>query len=345
MIIKNIFRAVFALLLIHSSALYCEDAKIESIESINDTFSILAEYKDSGRILELKLVQLEEINKERKKHNKERVEFDILASRVANLHCRNGALGGYSGHYDENGYLPFIRYSLFGGSDHVSENAASLINWSVLKGKKPDEDYLNMFLSDMQDTTETMQMFLKGFMKEGPGGGHHDNVIDPAHNYVGIGYFDTSYIRGDSVVRTIRYAEEFLDRYAVFNETNRFLQRGDDIEISGVLKNDTLGISMLSIDYFPFPKKMNRKAINKKHSYNDYSSKQHLLLPPWELKGMLYGDSFLFKSKVKKKGLYYVKILADKKKKIPYEILSGKKKISYSSKNAVPISGIVIWVE
>jgi len=316
----------------------------ESIITVNDTFSILSEFKDSPDMIKLKLEQVDRINKERKKHNASPVQLDILASRVANMHCYYGAVNGYMGHYDKDGNLPFMRYSSFGGNDHVSENAASLIEYSVTKGKLQNDLDLSGF--EIKDKAECMEIFLKGFMKEGPGGGHYENVIDKAHNYVGIGFFDTSYAKKDSLIHTVRYAEEFLNRYASFNVIDRKINPGDTVDISGIFKSDTLGISAIIIDYFSFPKKMNRKQINKYNSYNDYSKREHLVVFPWDLEEYLNENGFSINAKFKKKkGLYYVKIFADKKKNIPYKMENGQKKISYSLKNAFPISGVIIRME
>jgi len=323
--------------------IYAIDSLFAGIQSINDTFSVLQEFKDSEEMIKLKLEQVDKINKERKKHKASPVQLDILASRVANMHCYYGALGAYMGHYDKDGNLPFIRYSNFGGNDHVSENAASLIEYSVTKGKDQNDADLSGF--EIKERSECMEIFLKGFMKEGPGGGHYENVIDKAHNYVGIGFFDTSYAKKDSLIHTVRYAEEFLNRYAEFESVKRSLSSKDTICVKGVFSSDTLGISAVIIDYFPFPKKMNRKQINKYHSYNDYSKRQHLVIFPWDLSENLTGDNFVIYSKVIKKGLYYIKIFADKKKNIPYQIKKGQKKISYSLKNASPVSGIIVKVE
>ncbi|MBP8960203.1 MAG: hypothetical protein KBG40_07230 [Bacteroidales bacterium] len=90
---------------------------------LNDTEKRLYEYRDDDNDLQLKLIQLDIINKSRKRHNASPVKLDILASRVANMMSRKAAEYGYISHWNMKGEKPYHRYAFAGGYDHVSENA------------------------------------------------------------------------------------------------------------------------------------------------------------------------------------------------------------------------------
>ena len=81
---------------------------------LNDNKKRLYEYRDDDNNLRLKLIQLDIINKSRKRHNAPPVKLDILASRVANMMSREAAENGYISHWNMKGEKPYHRYAFAG---------------------------------------------------------------------------------------------------------------------------------------------------------------------------------------------------------------------------------------
>src|SRR5687767_11715785 len=68
------------------------------------------------------------INRDRQHYNLPPVELDLAVSAFADDYCRNQIRNGTTGHFDVDGYTPYMRYSFAGIHDGLSENAAA---WSA----------------------------------------------------------------------------------------------------------------------------------------------------------------------------------------------------------------------
>ncbi len=274
----------------------------------------LLEFKDDKSTLILKLKQLAHINKSRKKYKKQTVELDILASRVANKISKNAALNKFMGHFNTQGHTPYHRYSLAGGTSHVSENASALSSSDRL----PSSD---------NDLIGYMQKAHNAFMAErAPHDGHKQNCINPHHNFVGLGY----YIHNGE----FRYYEEFIDKYLEFGHFKNSVNVNQTIKIPVKALNSKYVYMSLAY-YEKKPTKMSISSINNKKKYDDYTNKIAKKILPWELPKKSEDGFTQLEFKFNKKGWYYIHIYINDK---PYK--SG----TASTKNKIQASGVVIQV-
>ena len=290
------------------------DSDIEFYLKQNNKESRLTEYKDDKTTLLLKLNQLAHINASRKKHRKQAVKLDILASRVANKIAKNAAEKGFMGHFNTKGETPYQRFAFAGGTDHVSENASALSSTEDLP-------------SLTSDINGYMQQAHNAFMAEkAPNDGHKKNCIDPHHNYVGLGYYLHD---GD-----FRYYEEFLDRYLEFGNFINMAKVNQTVKIP-VKPIKGKYLHMILIYHEKFPKPMSISSINKKMKYDDYTNDLAFKILPWQLPTTSANGFTELEFNFSKKGLYYIQIYLDNK---------AYKSGSVSTKGKVQASGVVIQV-
>lgn len=271
---------------------------LDKYTKLNDQESRLSEYKDSREILGIKLRNLKRINDDRARSGAPPVELDILASRVANMHCVEMAREEYFSHWNMKGEKPYHRYAFAGGLDHVSENIFELTAGQQLSVKD---------LDSMLDDAESM------FMSETAGSdGHLQNIVDPAHNAVGIGI--------GLQKNEFRYAQEFLNRYIQFDAFNPVVDKSGKITLSGhVLPRDT-GLYAALI-YGETLSPMTFEELQKSEIYNDFTDSLEISLWPWELSFDKAGGSFRLPLDLsqKKPGYYYVQLKLKKGlSSIPY---------------------------
>jgi uncharacterized protein YkwD len=289
---------------------------IDYYTRLNDMERRLPEYKDSKRSLELKLRQLEIINRSRKKYNAKPLDLDILASRVANRMSKEAAENNFTGHWNLEGEKPYERYAFAGGYDHVSENAYG--EWSSRDYEDSPESISNL----MQKGHET-------FMAEkAPADGHKKTVIAKDHNFVGIGF----YLSG----KQFRYYEEYIDRYFEFDNIPQEVKTGENTGIT-VKTTGSDFLYFMIVYYEKFPGHMSPKEISSKRSYNDFTEQEYLKIPAWELAKYRNGPFYRIPLKFSKEGIYYIHIYSDKK-----EIT---KPSNLDTKGKTPYSGIVIKVK
>jgi uncharacterized protein YkwD len=289
--------------------------EVEMYMKQNDAEVRLTEFKDSPDALKLKLLQLDIINKSRKKYNAEPVKLDILASRVANKMSKEAAENNFTGHWNMAGEKPYHRYGLAGGYDHVSENAFG--EWSSENYQVSDEKISSLMKSGHAS-----------FMSErAPNDGHKKTIIEKSHNYVGIGF----YLQG----KQFRYYEEFIDRYFEFENIPSEVKSGEPFNIT--LKTDGKSFLYFLIVYYEkIPSPLTPAQISRKGSYSDFSEKEYNKLFAWDLSRYRNGTLYQIPLKFTAEGLYYIHIYTDKK-----EI---KKPGSIDTKGKTPYSGIVIKV-
>lgn len=282
---------------------------------LNESEQRLTEFKDDDEALRLKLEQLTVINNSRRKHNAQPVKLDILASRVANKMSREAALNGFLGHWNLAGQEPYLRYAFAGGYDHVSENAYG--EWSS-----------DNYTISPQAISTMMKSGHGKFMSERPpNDGHRENIIEKAHNYVGIGY----HLSG----KQFRYYEEFIDRYLEFENIPSAANTGEPLNIT-VKTNGHSFLYYMIVYREKFPEPLSAAEINRKGSYRDYTNDIYKEIVAWDLSHFRKGNTYNIPITFLKEGLYYIHIYSDKK-----EIT---KPSSLNTKGKTPESGIVIKV-
>lgn len=288
---------------------------IEYYIKLNDAEERLPEFKDNREALELKLEQLEIINRSRRRFGAKPVKLDILASRVANKICREAADNEYIGHWNLAGEKPYLRYAFAGGYDHVSENAYA--EWSKEYLENAPDEIAFM----MKNGHET-------FMEErAPNDGHKQTVIAKDHNFVGIGYYLTG--------KQFRYYEEYIDRYFEFAKIPSEVKPGKRTTITVMVPEKTFLYFMI-VYYEKFPEPLTPKEISRRASYDDFTKDQYQQVYAWNLATYRNGTTYNIPLSFKKEGLYYIQIFSDKKEYT--------REVSLSTKGKTPYSGIVIRV-
>lgn len=131
------------------------------------------------------------INRDRALYNLPPVELDPQASAIGDEYCRAQIENGTTGHYTTDGIAPYARYSLAGGNDAVSENAAA---WSATY------NFSDRALYEMVRRSQDAMM-----AEMPPGDGHKRTMLDPHATHVGIGL---AWEGGE-----FRLVQEFVRRY------------------------------------------------------------------------------------------------------------------------------------
>lgn len=131
------------------------------------------------------------INRDRMQFGLKPVALDPVASALADDYCRQQIRNGTTGHFTLDGMAPYMRYSLSGGNDGVSENVAA---WSANYG------FGDRALYDMMRRSQQAMMD-----EVAPHDGHRRTILDANATHVGIGL---AWDRGE-----FRIAEEFIRRY------------------------------------------------------------------------------------------------------------------------------------
>ena len=296
----------------------CYTQGFEEYKKQNDQEERLKKFKDSDEMLKLKLQQLEIINKSRERFKGKPVKLDILASRVANMQCKEAAEGGFKGHWNMRGEKPYHRYAFAGGKDHITENAAA--TW--IKG--------GSFDGKPETHAKLMADLHSEFMAEkAPRDGHKRTIIQKDHTHVGIGCYMN--------LAQFRYYEEFVDRYAVIGNTPEKVRPNEEFTIT-VKPDNGLFLYYGVAFYEKVPRAMSRSVINKKSSYPDYTEMSSVKYAPWDL--AKYRDAsgtYFIPWSFSKKGLYYIKLLVDDK--------DPSRLMSYNTEGKTVATGIVVIVE
>lgn len=182
-------------------------------------------------LLAVKKRVVELINRNRRALGLRPVELDELASEVADRHCFDMLKGDFLSHWNPAGLKPYMRYSNSGGVDAVVENVSAL--WGSVSFN-PEYIY---------NTLEELHMRM--FNEQPPNDGHRQSIIGPQHTHVGIGiaYSGTA----------LRYAEEYIARYAEIQSVPRKVKAGDRINIKGRLLSDKYDLSHIDIFYEKLP--------------------------------------------------------------------------------------------
>jgi len=131
------------------------------------------------------------INHDRVANGLTPVALDPRASAMADDYCREQIRNGTTGHFGVDGLTPYMRYSLAGGNDGVSENAAA---WSATYR------FSDRALYDMIQRSERAMI-----TEHPPHDGHRRTILDPSATHVGIGL---AWQRGE-----FRLTQEFIRRY------------------------------------------------------------------------------------------------------------------------------------
>ncbi len=283
----------------------------------NDQETRLIEFKDDDHRLIAKIALLNYINISRNNYNRSVIKLDILASRTANKMSKEAAESGFMGHWNLRGEKPYHRYSLAGGVDHIAENAAAI--WSS-----------EMIINSIDNAISLMKESHNSFMQEiAPNDGHKKNVLEPQHNFVGLGYSIFN--------KNFRYYEEYIDRYLKIEVAEIRIKKNHENRLSLKPINPTQNIYAILV-YKEAPlQNMNVEEINRKNSYTDFSPNTVIELWPWDLPDKDKDGFIKVNLKFSKPGTYYVQCY------VTDEDISQTKKADTSGK--IQASGVVYYVD
>lgn len=139
----------------------------------------------------LRAYALKLINRDRALHGLAPVALDSEVSTLGDQYCAEQIRNRTTGHYTTDGLPPYMRYSLAGGNDGVTENAAA---WSA------SYRFNERALYEMARRSQEAMM-----AERPPDDGHRRAILDPNATHVGIGL---AWEGGE-----FRLVQEFVRRY------------------------------------------------------------------------------------------------------------------------------------
>ena len=267
-----------------------------------------------------------QINQERGANGVGPVEFDALSSRVGDQHCQEMAARHYLSHWNLQGQLPYHRYHLAGGRDHVQENASRVTVISNDPSPIPTgpEEILPQLL----------EAHARMINEKPPLDGHRRNILDPAHTHVGIGL---AVVGGELAMTQL-----FVNRYVQLQELSATLPRRS-IEVIGEVLQKDFGPYYCALFYEGPLRPRTVAELNQTYSYLDAGGDTCSKTAPWHMRFDRGRGRFRFTVPVGNCGPGYYHLLLWVRRPanvIPYDISPG---VAYQvdTKFGIPCAG---WV-
>ena len=186
------------------------------------------------------------INRDRDLYGLPPVELDVQASVAADDYCKRQIENGTTGHFTTDGLAPYMRYSLAGGNDGVSENAAA---WSA------NYTFSDRALYEMSRRSQDAMM-----AETPPHDGHKKTILDPFATHVGVGL---AWEKGE-----FRLVHEFIRRYIDWTRPfPRTAAVGQEIMGSGKAIRGGR-VDAITVHYEPFPEALAPVVANAFASYS-----------------------------------------------------------------------------
>lgn len=195
------------------------------------------------------------INRDRQLYNLPPVALDLEASSIGDAYCARQIEDGTNGHYTIDGQPPYMRYSLAGGNDGVSENAAA---WSA------NYAFSERALYEMASRSQDAMM-----AEMPPKDGHKRTILDPHATHVGIGL---AWERGE-----FRLVHEFIRRYIEWDRPlPRAARLGDTVTAAG-RPLPGAKVEAISVHYEPVPESMPAHVASAIETYSLPSKRKDYL--------------------------------------------------------------------
>lgn len=182
------------------------------------------------------------------------VVLNETANAAGQEHSDEMAVNGYVGHWGLDGRKPDQRYTEAGGRDADSENTIG-----DLDGPK-----LPLASSPTFPMARLDEFEGDFFGEKPPNDAHRVNIVDPLHEYVGIGLS----VAGQGENARISCVQEFIDHYGDYSEIPHAIKRGEKFTLAGKLVKGT-HLQAIDIRWEEFPKPMTADDINKTYSYGE----------------------------------------------------------------------------
>jgi uncharacterized protein YkwD len=273
-----------------------------------------------------RLALVKQINRDRASAGLSAVELDLFASLVGDEHCQEMAAWRYLSHWDRHGLLPYHRYHLAGGRDHVEENLSQRTEFSSNPypfGTQPP-DILPLLL-------QAHQRFME---EKPPQDGHRRNVLHPPHTHAAVGFA----VVGQEFTMT----EQFLNRY-VRLEALPFALPAGPIQVEGEMLRKDMGPYYCMLFYEGLPKPRTVHELERTYSYTDTGGEKCGVTAPWQMRFESASGRFRFSLAAKNCGPGYYHLLLwvrGNVRSIPYELQPGVP-AQIDTAQAIPTAG---WV-
>ena len=197
-------------------------------------------------IRELRLMVVEFINQDRKKASAPPAAYSETLSKLADEHCREMLREGYTSHWNQAGWKPYLRYSQGGVTDHTSENISSLNSTG--------------FKVSFDSVKAEMTARHEGLIgEEPPYDQHRRNILDPLHTHVGIG---VAYNKAG-----LRMIQIFAKRYVSLEPIPPKQGPSSGIQLKGKVLEPGYELQAISVFYEPLPEEMSLAQLMGTYSY------------------------------------------------------------------------------
>jgi uncharacterized protein YkwD len=170
-------------------------------------------------------------------------------------HADSMAYFGYFSHWDTQGYKPYMRYTLLGGTGSVEENAA--LNYCSDSTNATGRAPAPCTLSTVENAINDSEWVMMNNDSACCGNGHRDNILDTLHNRVSIGVAYNS--------TTVFLVEDFEDSYL----SSESLQlSGTNVTLNGALQQDVsswmsrVAGAEISVFYDPLPSSIGLSSLD-----------------------------------------------------------------------------------
>jgi hypothetical protein len=165
---------------------------------------------------------------------------------------------GYFTHWDTQGYKPYMRYTLLGGSGSVAENVGlSYCTTSPATADMVTVSSCSLATIENALNNSEWQMFYNDFAC--CGNGHRDNILNPFHNRVSIG------IAWNTTTSAVYLVEDFENSY--FSNFS-IQQSGGTVRISAETSQYIdLREASISVYYDPPPSNMTLNELDLTGAY------------------------------------------------------------------------------
>jgi uncharacterized protein YkwD len=164
---------------------------------------------------------------------------------------------GYFSHWDTQGYKPYMRYTLLGGTGSVAENIAL----DSCTSSPANATLLTVAPCSLKAIENGINNSEWGMMYNDVGccnNGHRDNILDPLHDQVSIG------IAYNSDTGALYFVEDFQNDYIALSTP--IVNSGYQIEVAGSMTSAE-NVSQIGIYYDASPQAMNVSQLDQTSEY------------------------------------------------------------------------------
>ena len=196
------------------------------------------------------------INNDRNQNGLSNVTLSAIPS--GQQHSDSMVSHGYFSHWDVQGFKPYMRYTLLGGTGAVSENLG--LDYCTYSPPSASS------VSPTDCTTQTMENALAnseyGMMYNDAvccNNGHRDNILDPLHNRVSIG------IAYDAATSAVYFTEDFENYY--INLNSPIVSSGYQVSLTGAMLASQ-PVSQITVFFDPTPQPMSIQQLEGTLSYD-----------------------------------------------------------------------------